>query len=42
MLANRHLIALGVSGDGDTASIGVGQFVHLMRRNMPLIYNYRG
>jgi 2-oxoglutarate ferredoxin oxidoreductase subunit beta len=38
MLANRHLIALGVSGDGDTASIGVGQFVHLMRRNMPLIY----
>ena len=38
MLANRSLIALGVSGDGDTASIGVGQFVHLMRRNMPLIY----
>jgi 2-oxoglutarate ferredoxin oxidoreductase subunit beta len=38
MLANRDLIALGVSGDGDTASIGVGQFVHLMRRNMPLIY----
>ena len=38
MLANRHLIALGVSGDGDTASIGVGQFVHLMRRNIPLIY----
>jgi 2-oxoglutarate ferredoxin oxidoreductase subunit beta len=38
MLANRHLIALGVSGDGDTASIGIGQFVHLMRRNMPLIY----
>jgi 2-oxoglutarate/2-oxoacid ferredoxin oxidoreductase subunit beta len=38
MLANRNLIALGVSGDGDTASIGVGQFVHLMRRNLPLIY----
>jgi 2-oxoglutarate ferredoxin oxidoreductase subunit beta len=38
MLANRNLIALGVSGDGDTASIGIGQFVHLMRRNMPLIY----
>jgi 2-oxoglutarate ferredoxin oxidoreductase subunit beta len=38
MLANRNLIALGISGDGDTASIGVGQFVHLMRRNMPLIY----
>jgi 2-oxoglutarate ferredoxin oxidoreductase subunit beta len=29
---------LGVSGDGDTASIGIGQFVHLMRRNLPLIY----
>ena len=38
MLGNRTLIALGVSGDGDTASIGIGQFVHLMRRNMPLIY----
>src|ERR1700719_3636706 len=38
MLANRDLIALGVSGDGDTASIGVGQFIHLMRRNLPLIY----
>jgi len=38
LLANRHLIALGVSGDGDTASIGIGQFVHLMRRNMPILY----
>src|SRR3981189_1375501 len=38
MLANKNLIALGVSGDGDTASIGIGQFVHLMRRNLPLIY----
>jgi len=38
MLANRDLIALGVSGDGDTASIGIGQFVHLMRRNLPMIY----
>src|SRR5579863_4471089 len=38
MLANRNLIAIGVSGDGDTASIGVGQFVHLMRRNLPVIY----
>ncbi|MGA8439898.1 MAG: 2-oxoacid:ferredoxin oxidoreductase subunit beta [Candidatus Sulfotelmatobacter sp.] len=38
LLANRSLIALGVSGDGDTASIGIGQFVHLMRRNLPLIY----
>src|SRR6266700_2379029 len=38
MLANKKLIAIGVSGDGDTASIGVGQFVHLMRRNVPIIY----
>src|SRR6201988_3102398 len=38
MLANRNLIALGVSGDGDTALIGIGQFVHLMRRNLPLTY----
>jgi len=38
LLANRTMIAIGVSGDGDTASIGIGQFVHLMRRNLPLIY----
>lgn len=38
VLANQRLIALGVSGDGDTASIGIGQFVHLMRRNLPIIY----
>ncbi|MGH9415249.1 MAG: 2-oxoacid:ferredoxin oxidoreductase subunit beta [Terriglobales bacterium] len=38
VLANRALLALGVSGDGDTASIGIGQFIHLMRRNLPLIY----
>src|SRR5215471_11574747 len=38
VLANRGLMALGVSGDGDTASIGMGQFVHLMRRNLPLMY----
>jgi 2-oxoglutarate/2-oxoacid ferredoxin oxidoreductase subunit beta len=38
ILANRGMLALGVSGDGDTASIGIGQFVHLMRRNLPLIY----
>jgi 2-oxoglutarate ferredoxin oxidoreductase subunit beta len=38
LLANRHLIAMGVSGDGDSASIGIGQFVHLMRRNLPIIY----
>ena len=38
LLANRTLMGLGVSGDGDTASIGIGQFVHLMRRNLPMIY----
>src|SRR5579872_2363220 len=38
MLANGKLIAIGVSGDGDTGAIGIGQFVHLMRRNLPLIY----
>ncbi len=38
VLANRNLLALGVSGDGDTVSIGAGQFVHLMRRNLPMIY----
>ena len=38
ILANHKLVALGVSGDGDTASIGIGQFVHLMRRNLPVIY----
>jgi len=37
-LANRKLIAIGISGDGDTGAIGIGQFVHLMRRNVPLIY----
>ena len=38
MLANRKLLAIGVSGDGDTGAIGIGQFVHLMRRNVPLVY----
>ncbi|OFV95802.1 MAG: 2-oxoglutarate ferredoxin oxidoreductase subunit beta [Acidobacteria bacterium RIFCSPLOWO2_02_FULL_61_28] len=38
VLANQHLRAIGVSGDGDTASIGIGQFVHTMRRNLPIIY----
>jgi 2-oxoglutarate ferredoxin oxidoreductase subunit beta len=37
-LANHKVMLLGVSGDGDTASIGIGQFVHLMRRNLPIIY----
>jgi 2-oxoglutarate ferredoxin oxidoreductase subunit beta len=38
MLANASMLAIGVSGDGDTGAIGIGQFVHLMRRNLPLIY----
>jgi len=38
LLANRHLLGVGVTGDGDTASIGLGQFMHLVRRNVPLIY----
>jgi len=38
LLANRTLQAIGLSGDGDTASIGIGQFVHAMRRNVPMIY----
>ena len=38
ILANSTMTALGVSGDGDSASIGMGQFVHLMRRNLPMIY----
>src|SRR5690606_1402671 len=38
MLANRGLLAIGVSGDGDTGAIGIGQFVHAMRRNLPMIY----
>src|SRR5215213_799829 len=37
-LANRDLIYLGVSGDGDTASIGMGQFVHVIRRNLKMVY----
>ncbi len=38
LLANRTLLGIGVSGDGDTASIGLGQFMHLIRRNLPMIY----
>ena len=38
LLANRTLLGLGVTGDGDTASIGIGQFMHMVRRNIPLIY----
>ncbi len=37
-LANRSLIYLGVSGDGDSASIGIGQFAHVMRRGVNMAY----
>jgi 2-oxoglutarate ferredoxin oxidoreductase subunit beta len=38
LLANHSLMGIGVTGDGDTASIGIGQFMHLVRRNLPMIY----
>jgi len=37
-LANRNVIAICVSGDGDTGSIGLGQFKHMVRRNVPIVY----
>jgi len=37
-LANRDLVYLGVSGDGDSASIGLGQFAHIMRRGVNMTY----
>ena len=37
-LANRDLVYLGVSGDGDSASIGFGQFAHIMRRGVDMTY----
>jgi 2-oxoglutarate/2-oxoacid ferredoxin oxidoreductase subunit beta len=37
-LANRDLLYLGVSGDGDSASIGLGQFAHCMRRGVNMVY----
>src|SRR5215831_10015572 len=37
-LANRELIYLGVSGDGDSASIGLGQFAHAIRRGVNMVY----
>ena len=37
-LANRHLVYLGVSGDGDSASIGLGQFAHCLRRGVNMTY----
>lgn len=38
LLANRNLRTVVVTGDGDTASIGIGQFIHMLRRNVPLVY----
>jgi 2-oxoglutarate ferredoxin oxidoreductase subunit beta len=38
LLANRDLIGVVVTGDGDTASIGLGQYMHMLRRNVPLVY----
>ena len=38
LFADSTLRGMGVSGDGDTASIGLGQFKHLMRRNLPMVY----
>ena len=38
ILANHKLVGIGVSGDGDTASIGIGQFMHMVRRNIPMVY----
>jgi len=38
LMANHHLHAIGVSGDGDSASIGMGQFKHVMRRNVRMVY----
>jgi 2-oxoglutarate ferredoxin oxidoreductase subunit beta len=38
VLANAQLKAIGISGDGDTANIGIGQYKHACRRNMPMVY----
>jgi 2-oxoglutarate ferredoxin oxidoreductase subunit beta len=38
LLANGKMFAIGISGDGDTGAIGIGQFVHMMRRNVPMVY----
>ena len=37
-MANRDLVYIGVSGDGDSASIGMGQFAHIMRRGINMTY----
>jgi 2-oxoglutarate ferredoxin oxidoreductase subunit beta len=38
LMANHTLQGVGVSGDGDTGSIGIGQFIHLVRRNLRMVY----
>lgn len=38
LFADAHMKGIGVSGDGDTASIGMGQFKHVMRRNVNMVY----
>jgi len=38
VIANHALRAVGISGDGDTANIGMGQFKHICRRNLPMLY----
>ena len=38
LLANHKLVCIGISGDGDTANIGMGQFKHACRRNVPMVY----
>jgi 2-oxoglutarate/2-oxoacid ferredoxin oxidoreductase subunit beta len=38
LFADKSLRAIGISGDGDTASIGMGGFKHLLRRNSPMVY----
>jgi 2-oxoglutarate/2-oxoacid ferredoxin oxidoreductase subunit beta len=38
ILANKNMLAIGISGDGDTGSIGLGQFKHMVRRNVPMVY----
>ena len=38
LLANHLMAAVGISGDGDTGSIGLGQYIHMVRRNVPVVY----
>lgn len=38
LVANKELLYLGISGDGDSGNIGIGGFIHLIRRNAPVVY----